>query len=206
MHFTAFKAVGAPERSLLPVKIYHTENFVKYFKGLSKSLLPLMATLLGNDIVDRTVFEAVCSKLGKTVASCKGLPKRHSRIFLLLKWLKSVNGIDEALKEVLNAVGPTKRDALKETLIKSMNIYTECSEFSHLNLKCFFESGNENDGKNQQDLKGYNGALLPSWFVSALHRCRLPVFMQNAVVLHRIILLCQVECMREASAYMCSQR
>ena len=47
----------------LPVKIYFTQNFIQCFPELDKQVLPLMATVLGNDYVHIKTFEEFYSAL-----------------------------------------------------------------------------------------------------------------------------------------------
>jgi hypothetical protein len=57
--------------------------------------------------------------------------------------------------------------------------------------------------RNSQTLS-YNGNSIPTWFIDFHRQGKIPVFMQNTLVLHRNILLCQVENLKMPSSYNCS--
>jgi hypothetical protein len=84
------------KEKFIPCTIYRVDMFLESF-GLSKSMLPLLATLLGNDYIDRyrfnTFFNYVKTKKGKKPTQVQ------ARIAGLLDWLRKET-FDSALKKV----------------------------------------------------------------------------------------------------------
>lgn len=75
-------------------KIYRVENFLNSFDGLDKSLLPLVATLLGNDYIKSGVFKQFFQNLKLSKLTKKNDNEQQRRIAALLHWLKpyTLNG------------------------------------------------------------------------------------------------------------------
>ncbi|KAK3580315.1 hypothetical protein CHS0354_003550 [Potamilus streckersoni] len=192
----------------LQVKIYHTDNFVKSFNGLDKTVLPLLATLLGNDYVDRTAFEAFYKKIKYPKHSSKHfvLPKKHRHLIGLMHWLNCLSSIESGLEQVLELTPKDKRDVLKDTIQRSMEGYTNKYTYKYFNLFKFFTEGDTTELAEMGELCDYYGNPLPSWFSTVLRTCQIPIVLQNVAVLHRVILNCQVEQMTETSASRCSAK
>ncbi|KAL3858973.1 hypothetical protein ACJMK2_009218 [Sinanodonta woodiana] len=192
----------------LQVKIYHTDNLVKSFNGLDKTVLPLLATLLGNDYVDRTSFEAFYKKIKYPKHSTKHLvlPKKHRHLIGLMHWLNCLSSIESGLEQVLELTPKDKRDVLKDTILRSMEGYTNNYTYKYLNLVKFFTERDTTELAEMGELCDYYGNPLPAWFTTALRTCQIPIVLQNVAVLHRVILNCQVEQMTETSASRCSAK
>lgn len=191
----------------LPVKIYFAEKFSQKFHGVCTELLPLFATLVGNDYIDSKVFENFFSKLKTPQKRGKNkflVPKRHSRMIGLLYWLESIQDCKTGIKEVLAVIPSKKCDRVESLIKKSIEMYATFQNDSLLN---YFSSEliDSNREETSPILCAYDGDSLPAWFCSALRDSSVSVFLQNAVMLHRVILLCQVENMQSLSSYGCSQ-
>lgn len=67
-------------------KIYSVEYFVSRFGGLNRDMLPLMAAVLGNDYIQRSVFKKFYQNLNIAKGKKNHLEKRVSA---LLNWLQN---------------------------------------------------------------------------------------------------------------------
>lgn len=76
---------GSP-KYYIECKIYSVEHFVSRLGGLNRDMLPLMAAVLGNDYIKRSVF----TKFYKNLNIAKG-KKNHleKRVSALLAWLRN---------------------------------------------------------------------------------------------------------------------
>ncbi|XP_063218240.1 protein asteroid isoform X2 [Bacillus rossius redtenbacheri] len=78
-------------------KVYKVENFLMSFGGLDKTVLPLMATVLGNDYIQKNVFQNFFSKIKHPKSHTSSDTQRH--IVGLLTWLRGKTP-DEAVAMV----------------------------------------------------------------------------------------------------------
>lgn len=189
----------------IPVQIYFTQNLVKKFPDLKDSVLPLIATMLGNDFISVKKLAEFYSKLKvpKAIKSDFFVPKAHTKMIGLLNWLEQTGSIEQAVEKVLNSVQMEKRKSLKVLMEKSIAAFSGTKVYSSFNIFKFI-SGIDSTSNFNNDfpaLMDYEGVELPYSFCVAHRKGFIPVFMLNAILLHRIILLSQVEEMKTGSAY-----
>ena len=100
-------------------QIFHIESFCKFFR-VKKELLPLFATLAGNDYVDSaSVNNFLSSHVYSKFAS--NYSKRQSQLEHLLSWMSEQNSVAHALEEVLEHV--PDRDTIERLLSASIEMY-----------------------------------------------------------------------------------
>jgi hypothetical protein len=73
-------------KSFICCDIYFLQKFINSFGGLQLEMLPLMATLLGNDYVKRKWFDPFFAQIKKPRS--KKLSEQQRRIGGLLEWLR----------------------------------------------------------------------------------------------------------------------
>lgn len=188
----------------LPVKIYFTQNFIQCFPKLDKQVLPLMATVLGNDYVHIKTFEEFYSalKVPKHGSSKFTISKTSTKMLKIISWLESLKNVESGIDKLVTSSKPEKRENVKTLVEKSMSAYSNVASYSSFSLYDFFND-QKTSLKNSQTLS-YNGNSIPTWFIDFHRQGKIPVFMQNTLVLHRNILLCQVENLKMPSSYNCS--
>lgn len=94
--------------------LYTIESLVGGKRALTKEMLPLFATLIGNDFIERRVFQ----KFYSNVKQRKGKKKttaQQKRIKTIFEWLKN-----ESLKSALQKVVGVMKLADRERLIKQI--------------------------------------------------------------------------------------
>lgn len=112
-------------------QIYYVDKFLKHHGGLKKEVLPLLATVLGNDYIKITVFEAFYKHIK--------LPKRkHTRtgqqrkIHAVTTWLKTET-YESGVRKILSRVKQNERQFIYNEIKKIREIYT-CEESKYLDL------------------------------------------------------------------------
>ncbi|XP_076110898.1 single-strand DNA endonuclease ASTE1-like [Mytilus galloprovincialis] len=192
------------EFKYLPVKKYFTKNFISCFPELDKEVLPLMATVLGNDYVNIHTFEEFYSalKIPKHAPLGITVTRTHTKMMKIMNWLESLKSIESGVNRLILSVKPERRDGVKELIKKSMDAYTNITTYRSFSLYDFFLN-KEEPSKNYQT-SSYNKNTIPSWFIDFHRQGKMPPFMQNTLVLHRNILQCQVEEIKMPSSYSCS--
>ena len=114
--------------SYLKVQIYHMDTFLNLFKGMERDMLPLFATLIGNDFVDPKVFQPFFSKVKLPKAQSKRLSsRRNSHMISLLFWLESQQNVDDAMQSILNYFKKDEREKIRKTIQCSIKSYTSIS-------------------------------------------------------------------------------
>ncbi|XP_063698994.1 protein asteroid [Culicoides brevitarsis] len=94
--------------------LYTIESLVGGKKALNKEMLPLFATLIGNDFIERRVFRKFYSNV-KQVKGRKKTTPQQKRIKTIFEWLKN-----ESLKSALRKVVGVMKLAEREKLIKQI--------------------------------------------------------------------------------------
>ncbi len=81
-------------RSFVPRQVYHVDNFLKHFPNLDKSMLPVFASLCGNDVVNTMELKGFYNEYSKIdISQNKWMTlkgdgsKTHERIVKLLLWI-----------------------------------------------------------------------------------------------------------------------
>ncbi|XP_014362681.2 protein asteroid [Papilio machaon] len=119
---------------VMECKIYKVEYLVANFGGLKEELLPLLATLLGNDFVEKRVFNRFFSQL-KLQKSKTKRNEQQRNIHSLFKWLQD-ESLDSAITKILGRLKKEKRNKVLAIITKSINGYnrTHCLSLKYLNL------------------------------------------------------------------------
>ncbi|XP_070778465.1 single-strand DNA endonuclease ASTE1 [Enoplosus armatus] len=189
---------------------YTTNVLCRWFGGLNKELLPLCAVLTGNDydapndaLLDRLDFSA----LGRGGGRGKGRAS-PSRIEGILLWLSSFSHPAKALEEVSGLMGEEgtdgggrgrrgQRSGLSSQLWAGMQEYhiTPPSSLAH-----WFSGG-------KGAPRGWTSGLaqLPECLLLAAAQGLLAPLVVDALVMHRVLLIPQVENSKLASSH-CSAR
>ncbi|KAK4880133.1 hypothetical protein RN001_008279 [Aquatica leii] len=91
----------------LPCQLYEMEYFLKAYGGLNKSVVPLLAVLLGNDYINKNVFKDFYASLKLTKR--KRLQNAAQRsISSVIKWLQNET-YDSAIIKVLSKLPENKK-------------------------------------------------------------------------------------------------
>lgn len=170
-------------------------NLLAHFPGLDRSLLPLFATLLGNDFVDAGAFSDFLFEM-EPPETCKWSQRgrKHLTIISLLHWMQTAASVEDAISQVLAKLKPQVRDGTEKLLRASVAIYADfASPFvSHL------ERG------SQLELLDSSGAAFPQWFADHFFSGLLNAYLLDVVVARKVFHNPQIECFEEPSIYSCS--
>ncbi|KAK7114748.1 single-strand DNA endonuclease ASTE1-like [Littorina saxatilis] len=180
--------------AFLLVQYYHVDGFIKGFKSLNRAVLPLFATMLGNDYVNAAAFEAFYrKKTPKVAARLYSASKKHLKIVSVLYWLEEKEHKGELVSEVLTFIRPEQQQRVKKLLTDSISGYTDTQDFESFSLKQFLEGDRLAAAQKTELVTSSSGESLPEWLVAACRRGEIPVSLLNVALLHRIILQIQVE-------------
>ena len=208
---TKDKVLSNYEFRYLPVKFYHRDRLAELFINKSAFVIPLFATLLGNDYLNTADLAQFYAMLQNPRSSTKYFfsPKSQGRLGSLIQWLNENENSDlDMLVDFVVDNSGKKEDDLREEICRSVQSYSMAGHYSSVNLKIFLDKSNGETNmpaKFEQPVIDYHDNKLPTWFVERLRKCEIHPNVQNAVVLHRVVLPCQVEIISDPSTYQCSR-
>nr|XP_026488784.1 protein asteroid [Vanessa tameamea] len=102
-------------------KIYKVQYLCEHFGGLNEELLPLLATLLGNDYVEKKVFRKFFSQL-KLHKSKKKKNEQQRSIHTLFNWLQKET-LDSAIEKILGRLKKHQKNKVFLTIKRSVEGY-----------------------------------------------------------------------------------
>lgn len=119
---------------VLECKIYRVEHMMSHFGGLNEELLPLLATLLGNDYVEKRVFNKFFSEL-KLPKSRRKTNDQQRCIHGLFKWLENET-LDSAMAKILGRLKKSQKDKVLFIMKKSIDGYNRkhCRSLKYFNI------------------------------------------------------------------------
>ena len=209
---TLNKQLSQSEYRYIPVKLYNRDKFTGLFSNKNAFVIPLFATLLGNDYLDTSDLAQFYSKLQMPRSTTKFSfsPKTQSRLAALIQWLNDneKSDLDTCVDFVADKTHSDKQEGLRKEICKSVESYTSTCQYKSVNLKSLLDRlyiRKNISTKCEQVVSDYYGNKLPTWFLDKLRSCEINPFLLNAAILHRVIFICQVEIMSEPSTYHSSQ-
>ncbi|KAJ8675826.1 hypothetical protein QAD02_011612 [Eretmocerus hayati] len=107
-------------------KMYQLDHFLQTFQGLDKRVVPLAATLLGNDYIDRRCFNDFFCTLKLSRTSKRRFNEQQRRIHAVFTWLQTQT-LDSAITKVLSKLDPRKREQVLEVMEMIINGYLVAS-------------------------------------------------------------------------------
>jgi len=90
--------IGGVMKTFICCDIYYMQRFLDSFGGLQQEMLPLMATLLGNDYIKRKFSDPFFAQIKKPKS--KKLSEQQRRIGGLLDWLRKET-MESAIPKVI---------------------------------------------------------------------------------------------------------
>lgn len=130
----------------LPARRYHVDNFVKFFPSLGREVLPLLATLLGNDYVDIRIFHAFYSSVRshENIKTQFRIPKTHTKMQKVISWLESLENYNEGIEKIMStALTPIQKETISVAIRKTLEAFTANASDTEFSLHSYFME-NEN--------------------------------------------------------------
>ncbi|XP_032529978.2 protein asteroid [Danaus plexippus] len=118
----------------LECRLFTVEYFCKHFGDLQPELLPLLATLLGNDYVKKRVFNKFFSQL-KLQKTKKKKNSQQRNIHALFVWLQNET-FDSAVQKVLGRLKKHQKSKVCAIIKRSVEGYhnNQCQSLKYFNL------------------------------------------------------------------------
>ena len=103
-------------------KVYTIDYFLQRFPGMDKTVMPLAATLLGNDYISRSTFKDFFSTLKLSKTSKRRYNELQRRIEATFRWLQ-YQTLDTGIARVLSKLDSKKRQQVLEVMEMIINGY-----------------------------------------------------------------------------------
>ncbi|XP_034840979.1 protein asteroid-like [Maniola hyperantus] len=115
-------------------KLYKVQYLCEHFGGLHEELLPLLATLLGNDFVEKRVFRKFFSQL-KLPKSRRKKNEQQRSIHALFNWLQN-ESLDSAIVKIIGRLKKYQKNKVSGIIKKSVNGYycNDCKSLKYFNI------------------------------------------------------------------------
>lgn len=135
---------------VMECKIYRVEHMIKNFGGLKEELLPLLATLLGNDFVKKRVFNKFFSQL-KLPKTKKKSNDAQRCIHGLFKWLQNET-LASAIAKILGRMKKNQKHKILYIIKRSIDGYNSkhCRSLKYFNIA--EDSNAESDWQPPKDI------------------------------------------------------
>lgn len=179
----------------LSCRWYHVDNLLCHFPGFDKSMLPLFATLMGNDFVNGVMFEGFFNhiKLPRLRSKKLKISKQHTKMVGLLYWLSTTSS-DLALSQIMQTLKTARREFTAKVILDTMSRYEVCTSPFVDKLK---------DGAKMV-LTDAADSTFPEWFSELYFSGILNPYLMNIAAVHKVFHLTQIDCFELESSYACS--
>ena len=174
----------------LTASVFNRNEMASHF-NIRPELLPLLASLAGNDYVSKETLKPFNLALG-----IAGKDARFEIIAKMLSKLPDSNTEEEALEHVLQMVpSSANRDQLRQAVEHSLQEYS----ITESNVLCYFQ-----DGVISSSLRTQNGHEIDEWLLRRFRDGYFSSTCMSALTVGKFLLGTLVENCREVSANRCS--
>ena len=210
---TKNKKLNQSEYMYIPVMFYQREEFAKMIGNKEAFVIPLLATLQGNDYLFESNLRAFYARLKMPSFhrfKYSAYPKIHGRLAAMIEWLSDKSDLNYCVDFVVARLRKDQKIKIRIDILKSVESYSKTDKHVPAHLKSFLNTNDVNDEKQQtnacyQTTCDYYGNMLPDWILEGLMKHELQPMIQNIAVLHTVVHRCQVEILSEISTYRCSE-
>ncbi|XP_036414367.1 protein asteroid homolog 1-like [Colossoma macropomum] len=172
-HWRKVTSIRQSDKKYIPASWYSVSNLCSTLNCMNKQLLPIFATILGNDYahLDKTLFPN-WTKFSLT-------PGGNRNIDGLLRWLSRHKCPKDAIKALRSTITNPRDSAM---VLKVLKQGLQEYRLTPSSIAQFFERG-EPQSKLPRPLQS-----LPEWFLKALGEGKLNSILLDVLTLHRVTL------------------
>ncbi|KAK6178565.1 hypothetical protein SNE40_013326 [Patella caerulea] len=187
----------------LATQKYHFNHYKQILDNFHPEMIPLLATVLGNDFIKQDTFMAFTEKFKKPKHKIKYASKTVSKITAIISHFDQFKTFSEgraAITKDFDNIGGIA--SLQNVIDTSIKCYTKINS-AKTYLTEYFDSVLQYSSISRKD---YFGQPFPEFMIKGLFDGSISPHIQNMAVLHRIILPCQQEDLNQPSSHKISTR
>ena len=173
--------------------LFKREKLARHL-GISAALLPLFASLVGNDFVSAGTLLRFHGAL-KRVQPTRQPTKKNQRLLSVAYFLSKYNSLADAMQGVMGVVPESGGFELRRALELSINAYTELAS----ELSAYVEQG-----EVRSSLLSNSQVAAEPWILRRFRQGLFPTACMNVLTVRKVFLRVQVENFSWASAHRCS--
>ena len=177
--------------SRLSAKIFHRRKLASQL-GIHPELLPMFASLVGNDYVSSDALEPFTRALSRSQYSTDRSSRKEARFAGIAKMLSTVP--DMFVLQMVSSYGGVQ---LKQAVEHSLQEYS----IAESNLLRYFQNG-----LVSSSLRTQNGCKIDEWVLRKFREGQFSTNCMSGLTSGKVLLRFQVENCREKSANFCSQK
>ncbi|EDO42657.1 predicted protein [Nematostella vectensis] len=174
----------------LSTKLYSRQKMADYLQ-LRPDLMPLFASVLGNDFVSSSAVEPFYNVISGNHTG------KAARFRNVADFLRGLECIEEGVDSVLSVINQECQNHLRDALHTSLNSYISVGKSTASYF--FISDGGANDGWSE-----IGGTEFPSWVVNGFRKCAYPSDYISAAISGIRFLACQVENLAKRSSCSCT--
>ncbi|ESO90831.1 hypothetical protein LOTGIDRAFT_122662 [Lottia gigantea] len=177
---------------------YHFDHYDHILDNFQPEMIPLIATVLGNDFIKYDTFSVFTQKFNRQKYKIKSASNAVSKITAILNYFDQFKTFEEGrnaiTKDFVTSGGVA---SLQHVIDQSLNSYMKIDSKKSIvadvvKNTCDWKKITQNDYFNQP---------LPQWFIHSLFQGEISPLVQNMAVLHRVFLPCQQEQITQQSSH-----
>lgn len=224
--------VDGEKRVAIECKIYKIKYFIEHIGDITEDIMPLLATLLGNDFVQKKVFNKFFSQL-KLPKGKNKMNEQQRSIQAVIKWLKNET-LDSAIEKVIGRVRKAQKRKVYFIIKNSIDGYNRkyCRSLKYFGLDTteindgtkikeydyndsddnseVSSSSSENGSEESEDALSIKGeeipdeiSTLPDWFVDGIRNRLIPQTYINLYIHHTYFCSPQAEDHEQDDSFLC---
>ena len=164
---------------------YTLTKFCKFFQ-VKRELLPLLATLTGNDYVDPFCFNQFMNQVYLRRKTKSSTSKKSGHFYSVLDWLADQESIDGCMEKILKPIKADQRAKVCNILEKSLMMYLPSNTSD---LTRYFDEKFISSCQSFSDAK----ISVPRWCLTAMRNSDLPSTILNVLCTLRVFMGVKVD-------------
>ena len=188
----------------MKTQIFKVQKLVDHMKLTNASFVSLFATILGNEIVDRSIFENFLTKITSKKFANKKLGRHYGKITGLFNWLSDKKTLEGAINDIINECHSGIKEKVCGLIHASISFYSITPSYLQDIISNYEHFKKKNIDLKEKMVNKY-GEECPKWLQGNLTRGVVSPRVLNLWVSQKIILQPMVQLSSHKSSHLASR-